>query len=158
MPPASASMARMAQYRRPGWFTRHVFNRAVAGATRVGVSVWGSRILRVRGRKTGEWRTTPVNVLTLDGTRYLVAPRGDTQWARNMRVSGAGELQLGRRVEAFSAEELSDEDKVPVLRGYLRRWKAEVGVFFDGVSATSPEAELQRIAPAHPVFRITTPS
>jgi deazaflavin-dependent oxidoreductase (nitroreductase family) len=148
----------MAEYRRPGPFTRHVFNRAVAVATRAGLSVWGSRILRVRGRKTGQWRTTPVNVLTLEGERYLVAPRGDTQWARNMRVSGGGELQLGRRVEAVSAKELSDEDKVPVLRGYLRRWKAEVGMFFDGVSATSPEAELQRIAPAHPVFRITTPS
>jgi len=148
----------MAGYRRPGWFTRQVFNRAVAGATRAGLSVWGSRILRVRGRTSGQWRTTPVNVLTLDGERYLVAPRGDTQWVRNMRVSGRGELQLGRRVEPFTAAEVADDDKVPVLRGYLRRWKAEVGVFFDGVSASSPEAELRRIAPDHPVFRITTPS
>ena len=148
----------MAHYRRPGWFTRHVFNGAVAAATRAGLSVWGSRILRVRGRKTGEWRTTPVNLLTLDSARYLVAPRGDTQWARNMRVAGGGELQLGRKTEAFSAEELTDDEKVPVLRAYLRRWKAEVGVFFDGVSATSPEAEVQRIAPDHPVFRIYPPS
>ena len=148
----------MPGYRRPGWFTRHVFNRAVAVATRAGLSVWGSRILRVRGRTTGQWRTTPVNVLTLDGDRYLVAPRGDTQWARNMRVSGGGELQLGRKVEVFEAAELADEEKVPVLRGYLRRWKAEVGVFFDGVSATSPEAEVRRIAPDHPVFRITSSS
>lgn len=148
----------MPGYRRPGWFTRQVFNRAVAAATRAGLSVWGSRILRVQGRKTGLWRTTPVNVLTLEGTRYLVAPRGDTQWARNMRVSGGGELQLGRKVERFSADELADDEKVPVLRGYLRRWKAEVGVFFDGVSATSPESEVRRIAPDHPVFRITSSS
>ena len=148
----------MAGYRRPGFFTRHVFNRAVAGATRAGLSVWGSRILRVRGRTTGQWRTTPVNVLTVEGDRFLVAPRGDTQWARNMRVSGGGELQLGRRVEAFSAAELPDAEKIPVLRAYLKRWKAEVGVFFDGVSATSPEDEVRRIAPDHPVFRITSPS
>jgi deazaflavin-dependent oxidoreductase (nitroreductase family) len=144
----------MAQYRKPGWFTKHVFNAVVAGSTRVGLSVWGSRLLRVRGRKSGEWRTTPVNVLSLDGTRYLVAPRGETQWVRNLRAAGGGQLVLGRRVEPFRATEISDEDKLDVLRAYLRRWKAEVGVFFDGVSADSPEEELRRIAPDHPVFRI----
>ena len=144
----------MARYQRPGWFTAHVFNPMVAGLTRLGVSVWGSRILAVRGRKSGEWRTTPANLLTLDGTRYLVAPRGHTQWVRNLRVAGQGELRLGRRVERFRAEELEDDAKPPVLRAYLRRWKMEVGVFFGGVSADSPDVELRRIAPDHPVFRI----
>jgi len=142
-------------YQRPGWFTRHVFNPFVAVCTRLGISVWGSRILAVRGRTSGEWRTTPVNLLTLDGTRYLVAPRGETQWVRNLRVAGDGELRVGRRAEAFTAEELADADKPDVLRAYLRRWKAEVGVFFDGVGADSDAAELERIAPRHPVFRIT---
>ena len=63
----------------PSWFTRNVFNRIVAGLTRLGISVWGSRVLEVRGRKSGEPRRTPVNMLTLDGTTYLVAPRGRTQ-------------------------------------------------------------------------------
>lgn len=142
------------RYVRPGWFTKHVFNRAVALLTRTGISVWGSRDLRVRGRKSGEWRTTPVNVLTLDGRRYLVAPRGETQWVRNLRVAGTGELRVGRRVEQFGATELSDAEKPRVLRAYLKRWKVEVGVFFDGVSAASPEEELNRIAPHHPVFVI----
>ena len=62
---------------------------------------------------------------------------------------------LGRKVEPFHAQEVADDDKVGVLRAYLRRWKAEVGVFFDGVSAESSEDELRRIAPEHPVFRIT---
>ena len=80
-------------YREPGWFTKNVFNRAVAGLTRMGVSVLGSRVLRVKGRKTGEPRTTPVNLLTVDGTRYLVAARGETQWVRNLRAAGGrGEL------------------------------------------------------------------
>ncbi|HEY4396328.1 MAG TPA: nitroreductase family deazaflavin-dependent oxidoreductase [Acidimicrobiia bacterium] len=144
------------RYVRPGWFTKHVFNPTVALLTRAGISVWGSRELRVRGRKTGEWRTTPVNVLTYEGNRYLVAPRGVTQWVRNLRATGEGELRVGRRRERFRATELPDEEKVPILRAYLKRWKAEVGVFFGGVGADSSEEELRRISPDHPVFRIET--
>lgn len=142
------------RYIAPGWFTRNVFNRAVAVATRLGLSVWGSRVLRVRGRTSGEWRETPVNLLSHGGHRYLVAPRGVTQWVKNLRVAGQGQLVLGRHVEPFGATEIADADKVDVLRAYLRRWKAEVGIFFDGVSADSPDSELRRIAPNHPVFRI----
>jgi hypothetical protein len=142
-------------YKRPGWFTKNVFNRIVAGLTRLGVSVWGSRVLEVRGRTSDEWRRTPVNLLTLDGERYLVSPRGHSQWVRNMRVSGGGRLLLGPRSESFSAVELDDdEQKVPVLRAYLKRWKAEVGVFFDGVGPDSSEQELRDIAAKHPVFRL----
>ena len=143
-------------YRQPGWFTQHIFNPSVAALTKMGISVWGSRVLRVKGRKTGEPRTNPVNLLTLDDTRYLVAPRGETQWVRNLRAAdGEGELLLGRKVEAFHATEIADADKPPILRAYLKRWKAEVGVFFDGVGADSPQADVERIAPKHPVFRIT---
>ncbi|MEV7081862.1 nitroreductase family deazaflavin-dependent oxidoreductase [Streptomyces sp. NPDC093516] len=144
-----------AHVKKPGWFTRNVFNRLVAWLTRRGVSVWGSRVLAVRGRKSGQWRTTPVNVLTLDGRRYLVAPRGHVQWTHNMRAAGGGELYLGKNVDPFTATEVPDADKAPILRAYLERWKAEVGVFFDGVGPGSPEAELRRIAPDHPVFEIT---
>jgi deazaflavin-dependent oxidoreductase (nitroreductase family) len=142
------------RYVRPGWFTKHVFNSVVAGMTRMGLSVWGSRILAVRGRKTGQWRTTPVNVLHLGGTRYLVAPRGTTEWVRNLRVAGEGELRVGRKVERFRAVEVADANKPEILREYLRRWRAEVGMFFDGVNANSPEEDLLRIAPDHPAFRI----
>lgn len=140
------------RYIEPGWFTRNVFNRSVRWLTRRGLSVWGSRELRVRGRSTGEWRTTPVNLLTFEGRRYLVAPRGHTQWVRNLRVAGGGELRVGRRVEEFTATELDDDAKPEVLREYLRRWKAEVGVFFDGVDASASDDELRAIAGGHPVF------
>ena len=143
-------------YVEPGWFTRNVFNRSIAFLTRHGVSVWGSRELRVRGRKTGEWRTVPVNLLTVDGTQYLVAPRGETQWVRNIRVAGGGELRVGRKVEAFTVTEVEGDAKVEILRAYLRRWKMEVGVFFDGTSADSTDAEIAAIAPKHPVFLITS--
>jgi deazaflavin-dependent oxidoreductase (nitroreductase family) len=142
------------RYAAPGWFTRNVVNRIVSALTRAGVSVWGSRVLEVPGRTTGEPRRTPVNLLELDGSRYLVAPRGHTQWVRNMRVSGGGALLLGRRREPFRATEVDDDAKAPVLRAYLRRWKAEVGMFFDGVGPDSPDSELRRIAPDHPVFRL----
>ena len=141
-------------YKRPDWFTKTVFNPTVAALTRAGLSVWGSRILRVRGRTSGEWRSSPVNLLTYEGKRYLVAPRGQTQWVRNLRVTGQGELVVGRKAEPFRAVEVSDEEKVPILRAYLKRWKFEVGVFFQGVGPDSSEAEIRRIAPDHPVFRI----
>jgi len=145
------------RYVRPGWFTKHVFNPIVAAMTRLGISVMGSRVLRVRGRTSGEWRTTPVNLLTFEGQRYLVAPRGETQWVKNIRKAGGGELQLGRKTESFRAVELPDEEKPALLRAYLKRWKAEVGVFFGGVGADSPEEDLRRIAPDHPVFRVESP-
>ena len=142
-------------YKRPGWFTTNVFNRIVAGLTRVGISVMGSRVLEVPGRKTGEPRRTPVNLLVLDGQRYLVAPRGHTQWVRNLRVSGEGRLWLGKRAEPFTATELTDDEKPQLLRAYLKRWKAETGVFFGGVGPDSSDEELRRIAPDHPVFRLS---
>jgi len=133
-----------------------LFNGTVATLTRHGLSIRGSRVLYVRGRKSGEWRSTPVNPLTHEGKRYLVSPRGHTQWVRNMRVAGGGELRVGRRVEAFTATELADEQKPELLRAYLRHWKFEVGMFFDGVGPDAPEEKLLEIAPGYPVFEITT--
>jgi deazaflavin-dependent oxidoreductase (nitroreductase family) len=142
-------------YQRPGWFTTNVFNRLVAALTRAGVSVFGSRVLEVRGRQSGQWRQTPVNLLRFEGHDYLVAPRGQTQWVKNMRASGEGRLRVGRRTQPFTAVELPDAERPPLLRAYLRKWKFEVGVFFGGVGPDSPDAELLRIAPDHPVFRLT---
>jgi deazaflavin-dependent oxidoreductase (nitroreductase family) len=147
----------------PGTGTRYIkpksggnfFNDTVGRLTKMGVSVYGSRVLYVRGRKSGEWRSTPVNPLRLaDGTRYLVAPRGNTQWVRNLRAAGHGELRIGRKAEPFTATEIADDDKPAILRAYLKRWKFEVGVFFDGVDAKAPEQKLREIAPGYPVFRI----
>jgi deazaflavin-dependent oxidoreductase (nitroreductase family) len=132
-----------------------LFNRVVGWLTGKGLSVWGSRVLAVRGRRSGEWRTVPVNLLTHEGAQYLVAPRGHTQWVRNLRAAGGtGELRLGGRTEVFTADELADADKPEVLRAYLRRWKFEVGVFFDGVDATASDEKLLAIAPGYPVFRL----
>ncbi|MFT4051700.1 MAG: hypothetical protein QM677_05550 [Microbacterium sp.] len=90
----------------------------------------------------------------MGGERYLVAPRGQTQWVRNLRAAGAGELRTGRRVEAFRATEVEDAVKPAILRAYLRVWAWEVGRFFEGVDASSPDERLREIAPGFPVFRI----
>lgn len=149
-------MVQMAEhYQRPGWFTTNVFNRVVAALTRVGVSVYGSRVLEVKGRTTGQWRQTPVNLMRYQDAEYLVAPRGQTQWVKNLRASGHGSLRVGRRTQAFSAVELGDDEKPPLLRAYLKKWKFEVGVFFDGVGPDSSDEQLRQIAPDHPVFRVS---
>lgn len=143
-----------AHYRAPGWFTRNVVNRAVAFSTRHGVSVLGSRVLAVKGRVSGTWRTTPVNLLDHDGRRYLVSARGHGQWVRNLRAAGSGELRMGKRAEAFRSRELTDAEKVPVLRAYLKRWKVEVGPFFDGLGPDSSDEQLRAIAADHPAFEV----
>lgn len=146
-----------ADHVRPGR-TATAFNTTVAWLARRGVSLYGSRELAVRGRTSGEWRTTPVNVLAVDGGEYLVAARGVTQWVRNMRVAGSGELRLGRNADSFTATEVTDPAaKVPVLRAYLRKWAWEVGAFFPGLSADSTDDELAAAAVRYPVFVLHRP-
>ncbi len=142
------------RYLRPDWFTANVFNRLVNWLTRAGFSVYGSRTLAVRGRRSGQWRTTPVNPLQFRGQRYLVSPRGVTEWVRDIRASGEGELWLGSGREPIKVVELADAEKPELLGEYLRKWSWEVGAFFEGVSAHATEEEIMRAAPRHPIFRI----
>ena len=142
------------RYLEPNAFTKHVFNPMVAALTRLGISVWGSRVLEVPGRTTGEIRTTPVNLLTVDGAQYLVAPRGATQWVKNVRVAGSCRLRVGRRVTDAGLVELADADKPAILRPYLQRWKWEVGQFFDGIGPDSTDEQLLAVASGYPVFAV----
>ena len=142
------------QYDKPDWLTQHIVNPFLALLMRLGLSMRGSRILAVRGRKTGEWHTVPVNLLNYEGQRYLVAPRGDTQWSRNVRAAGGGELRLGSKREEFRIDELADDAKLDVIRAYLKLWKFETGKWFDGVTHESPDDDVRRIAPDHPAFRL----
>ena len=130
------------------------FTTVVQWLTRHGVSLYGSRVLTVRGRTSGALRSVPVNLLPLDGTEYLVAPRGTTQWVRNVRAAGVAELSVGRRVQAVRLVEVPVADRVPVLRVYLKRWGWEVGRFVEGLTTRSTDAELAAAAPGMPVFRL----
>ncbi|MEU2064535.1 nitroreductase family deazaflavin-dependent oxidoreductase [Streptomyces sp. NPDC013455] len=126
-----------------GWLARH------------GLSLAGSAEMSVPGRKSGAMQRIPVNPHTCDGGQYLVSARGHSQWVRNMRAAGGGELRVGRKVRTFTAVELPDAEKLPVLRTYLERWGWQVDKFFDGVTSTSSDEEITACAPDHPVFRIT---
>ena len=130
-------MDQAARYLKPGWLTSRVLNPLLM---RVGMIP----TLAVRGRTSGEWRTVPVNVLELDGQRYLVAPRGDTQWVRNLRATGRGELRWRGRVEPFQATEIPDNEKRRVIEAYLARWGYQVKGYFQALPDPAD----------HPVFRI----
>jgi deazaflavin-dependent oxidoreductase (nitroreductase family) len=141
------------RYLRPSAIDR-AFNAVIAFLTRMGISMYGSRVLAVRGRKSGTWRTVPVNLLMHEGERYLVAPRGETEWVRNIRVAGGGELRLGATREPIAITEMADAEKPPILRAYVQKWWFEVSRFFEGVTRDASLEDLRRIAPGFPVFRI----
>ncbi|MFF2324386.1 MULTISPECIES: nitroreductase/quinone reductase family protein [unclassified Streptomyces] len=131
-------------------------NSIIGRLARHGVSLLGSAEMSVRGRKSGQMQRIPVNPHTYQGTQYLVSARGHSQWVRNMRVAGGGELRVGRRTRTFTAVEIADdEQKARILRAYLERWGWEVNQYFKGITAKSSDAEILAACPDHPVFRIT---
>jgi deazaflavin-dependent oxidoreductase (nitroreductase family) len=141
-------------FTRPNWLLTNVYNRGTAALMGLGVSVAGEHMLEVSGRTSGEPRRTPVFPLDHEGQRYLVAPRGTTHWVRNLRASGEGRLILGSSSEDFAAVELTDAEKIPVLRAYLKRYRPAAQYLFKGVKPSSPEERWLQEAPKYPVFRI----
>lgn len=131
------------------------FNSVVGWLARHGFSIAGTAEMSVRGRKSGTMQRIPVNPHTYEGTQYLVSARGHSQWVRNMRAAGGGELRVGRKVRQFSAVEIPDGMKLPILRTYLEKWGWEVNQYFNGVTAKSSDTEIIAAAADHPVFRIT---
>jgi deazaflavin-dependent oxidoreductase (nitroreductase family) len=139
---------------RPTGFEQ-VVNRLVGVLVKLGVGPRSMRTLSVRGRKSGKLYSAPVNLLELDGTRYLLAPRGVTGWVRNLRVAGTGELRRGRSVETFTAVELPDEAKPVIIQAYLQRWHGQVKQFFPGLDASTPHEKLLARAGDYPVFELS---
>lgn len=119
-----------------------------------GVSVAGSHALRVRGRTTGKLRTVVVNLMTVDGRRFVVSPRGNTQWARNARAAGRVETGPRWRRREVRVDEVADDDKTELLKRYLDRWYWEVKGHVAGLTPTSTDAEIRAAAPSIPVFEL----
>jgi deazaflavin-dependent oxidoreductase (nitroreductase family) len=143
----------IAPLRRPGIPARSL-NRLVGLLVgRLGMPLAGAWMLRVRGRRSGRWRTAPVCPVALDGRRYLVAPRGETEWARNLRASRACELRRGPVRRRLGAVEVLGAEREEAIVAYIRRYGWLTGRFFDASRPPRP-AEVARIAERHPTFRL----
>jgi hypothetical protein len=142
------------RYLAPTTFEAKVFTPLMNGLMRLGISAKGSRILEHRGRTSGTVFRTPVNLLVLDGQEYLVAPRGETHWVRNVRASGELVLLLGRRRRTCAVDEVPVDQRVPIIRQYLVQWAWEVGRFFEGIDALSSDEQIAAVAAGFPVFRL----
>lgn len=127
-------------------------NTVIRWLAELGISIAGTRALRVRGRKTGKPRAVVINLLTVDGVDYLVSPRGNTQWARNVRAAGVVEVGPRWRRRQARVSELDDAAKPEVLRRYLARWYWQVKDYVAELTPDSTDEQLLAGAPAIPVF------
>jgi deazaflavin-dependent oxidoreductase (nitroreductase family) len=129
-------------------------NAVIRWLAEVGISIAGTTALRVRGRKTGKPRAVVINLLTVDGVDYLVSPRGNTQWARNVRAAGVVEVGPRWRRRLARVSEVDDAAKPDVLRRYLVRWYWQVGDYVAGLTPDSTDEQLLAGAPTIPVFAL----
>ncbi|HWF28351.1 MAG TPA: nitroreductase/quinone reductase family protein [Mycobacterium sp.] len=127
-------------------------NGVIRWLAEMGISIAGTRALRVRGRKSGKQRAVVINLLTVDGVDYLVSPRGNTQWARNVRAAGVVEMGPRWRRERLLVTEVDDAAKPEVLRRYLARWYWQVKGYAAGLTPESSDEQLRAAAPSIPVF------
>ena len=130
------------------------FNEMFRWLAEAGISIAGTRALRVRGRKTGKRRGVVINLLTVDGRDYVVSPRGNTQWARNARAAGVVEIGPRWRSREIRIAEVGDDDKPQLLKRYLDRWYWEVKGHVGGLTPESNDDELRAAAPSIPVFEL----
>jgi hypothetical protein len=131
-----------------------VANTLIRWLAEVGISIAGTRALRVRGRKSGHVRSVVVNVLTVGDVDYLVSPRGNTQWARNVRAAGAVEVGPSWRRRRLRATEVADTAKPPLLKHYLDKWYWEVKGHVAGLTPDSGDDQFSAAAPSIPVFAL----
>lgn len=130
------------------------FNSVIRWLAEAGVSIAGTQVLRVRGRRTGMLRSVVVNRMTVDGVDYVVSPRGDTEWARNARAAGVVDVGPRRCSRTVPIAEVPDAAKPPLLQRYLDRWYWEVKGHVGGLTPDSDDAALRAAAPFIPVFAL----
>ncbi|MGZ4576969.1 MAG: nitroreductase/quinone reductase family protein [Mycobacterium sp.] len=141
------------RYEEPNGVVRAA-NAVIRWLAEMGVSIAGTRALRVRGRKTGKPRAVVINLLTVDGVDYLVSPRGNTQWARNVRAAGVVETGPRWRRRRARVSEVADAAKPELLRRYLDRWYWQVKDYVAGLTPDSTDEEFHAVAPTIPVFAL----
>ena len=140
-------------FRQPNLLDR-IFNRLFGFLLKLGVGLAHNYLLEVRGRKTGKVYSTPVNVLEYKGKKYLVAPRGYTQWVRNVETSGEATLVQRAERTKVRLRTVADEEKPEILKAYLDRFKLTVQRYFP-IAAGSPAEAFKSLAVRYPVYEIT---
>jgi hypothetical protein len=141
------------RYDEPNLVAR-IGNSLIRWLAEAGISVAGTQVLRVRGRKTGVTRAVVINLMAVDGVEYLVSPRGNTQWARNARAAGQVDLGPRWRSRTVTLSEVADEAKPPLLKHYLDRWFWEVKTHVGGLTPESAPEQMREVAPSIPVFAL----
>ncbi|GAA4290226.1 nitroreductase/quinone reductase family protein [Mycobacterium paraffinicum] len=142
------------RYEEPSGVVRAA-NAVIRWLAEMGVSIAGTHALRVRGRKSGKTRAVVINLLTVDGVDYLVSPRGNTQWARNVRAAGIVETGPRWRRRRARVSEVADTAKPELLRRYLERWYWQVKDYVAGLTPDSTDEEFRAVAPTIPVFALS---
>jgi len=145
-------MNSMPAFREPTVVER-MFNRTFGFLVGLGLGFSYNYLLQVRGRKSGRLYSTPINLVELGGKRFLVAPRGQTQWVRNAEAAGEITLKKGRTQQKFRLRPLPDTDKPAILKAYLDSFKREVQQYFS-VPAGSPVEAFGEIAQSYPAFEL----
>ena len=130
-----------------------IFNRTYGFLVGIGLGTSYAYLLQVRGRKSGKIYSTPVDLLDLNGKRFLVAPRGRTQWVRNAEAAGEVALKKGRNRQEYRLRPLADAEKTEVLKAYLDRFKVEVQRYFP-VTAGSPAPAFRELVQNYPAFEL----
>jgi deazaflavin-dependent oxidoreductase (nitroreductase family) len=133
--------------------TERIFNRIFGLLVGLGLGMRHNYLLLVRGRKSGRIYSTPVNVLDRGDRRFLIAPRGETQWVRNARASGQVTLKKGMRRESFVLQVIPDQEKPELLKAYLDSFSTTVQRYFPIPAGSGPEA-FAPLSAHYPVFEL----
>jgi deazaflavin-dependent oxidoreductase (nitroreductase family) len=139
-------------FRAPSALER-ILNRAFGFVVGMGWGFSYNYLLQVRGRKSGNLYSTPVNLLEIGGKKFLVAPRGRTQWVRNAEAAGEIGLKKGSARQQFRLRPLAGDEKLQILQAYLDTFQREVQRYFP-VPAGSPVEAFAQLAEAYPAFEL----
>ena len=146
-------MAQAPHFLKPSLIER-IFNRCFAVAIGFGMGLGHNYVLEVKGRKSGKIYSAPVDLLEFEGRRYLVAPRGETNWVRNARAVGRVTLRKGRQSTEYTVREVAPAQRPTLLKAYLDRFALTVQRYFP-VPRESPASEFAPIAERYPVFELS---
>ena len=141
-----------AAFRAPSAVER-AFNKVFGFLVGMGLGFSYNYLLQVKGRKSGKIYSTPIDLLERGGKRFLVAPRGRTQWVRNAEAAGEITLKKGSQRQQFRLRALSDQEKPEILKGYLDQFKREVQTYFP-VPAGSPVEAFRELVENYPAFEL----